>query len=101
MAGAGAAVPMLPPRDGALRVEAAWILAFLTAKETETVSELVRVGMVPALVEALVDSNRQVCLYTTVACAPLNRFLDGVDLVITGHERAFTRRELSRSGGGH
>lgn len=56
-AGAGAA---LPPRDEGLRVEAAWILAFLTAKEEETVSELLRVGMVPALVEALVDSGGQV-----------------------------------------
>lgn len=60
-AGAAAAVAAsLPPRDEALRVEAAWILAFLTAKEAETVSELVRVGMVPALVEAFVDSKGQV-----------------------------------------
>ncbi|CAN0511652.1 unnamed protein product, partial [Laminaria digitata] len=48
------------PRDDALRVEAAWILAFLTAKEEETGSELVRAGMVPALVEALVDSEGRV-----------------------------------------
>ncbi|CAM9559994.1 unnamed protein product [Ectocarpus sp. 6 AP-2014] len=59
-AGTGAgAPPFVPPRDEALRVEAAWILAFLTAKEEETVTELVRVGMVPALVEALVDSGGQ------------------------------------------
>lgn len=47
-------------RDEPLRVEAAWILAFLTAKENETVSVLVGAGMVPALVEALVDSRGQV-----------------------------------------
>ena len=47
-------------RDGPLRVEAAWILAFLTAKENETASVLVAAGMVPALVEALVDSGGQV-----------------------------------------
>ncbi|CAM9464922.1 unnamed protein product [Ectocarpus sp. 8 AP-2014] len=59
-AGTGAgAPPFVPPRDEALRVEAAWILAFLTAKEEETVTELVRVGMVPALVEALVNSGGQ------------------------------------------
>lgn len=62
-AGVLAGAPVIPPRDEALRVEAAWILAFLTAKEAETVSELVRVGMVPALVEALVDSNGQVCVH--------------------------------------
>lgn len=47
-------------RDEPLRVEAAWILAFLTAKENETASALVGAGMVPALVEALVDSRGQV-----------------------------------------
>lgn len=45
------------PRDDPLRVEAAWVLAFLTAKEEETASALIRAGMVPALVEALVDSG--------------------------------------------
>lgn len=59
-AGGAGAPPLLPPRDEALRVEAAWILAFLTAKEAETVTELVRAGIVPALVEALVDSGGQV-----------------------------------------
>lgn len=48
------------PRDDPLRVEAAWVLAFLTAKEIETVSEFVRAGVVPALVRALVDSGGQV-----------------------------------------
>ncbi|CAM9499167.1 unnamed protein product, partial [Hapterophycus canaliculatus] len=58
-AGVGAVAVVPPPRDEGLRVEAAWILAFLTAKEEETVSELLRAGMVPALVEALVDSGGQ------------------------------------------
>ncbi|CAM9401466.1 unnamed protein product [Scytosiphon promiscuus] len=58
--GAGAdGSSVVPPRDEGLRVEAAWILAFLTAKEEETVSELLRAGMMPALVEALVDSGGQ------------------------------------------
>lgn len=48
------------PRDESLRVEAAWILAFLTAKENETVTELMRHGVVPALVEALVGSGGEV-----------------------------------------
>ncbi|CAM9099094.1 unnamed protein product [Pylaiella littoralis] len=76
--GAAAGAAMLQLRDEALRVEAAWILAFLTAKETETVSELVRVGMVPALVEALVDSNRQNPL-----CTPALRTLGNM---VSGQE---------------
>eukprot|EP00752_Nemacystus_decipiens_P004524 g4131.t1 len=77
-AAATAATVSLPPRDEALRVEAAWILAFLTAKETETVSELVRVGMVPALVEALLDSGGKDPL-----CTPALRTLGNM---VSGNE---------------
>lgn len=48
------------PRDEALRVEASWILAFVTAKEDESVSALLRLNLVPALVQALVDSGGEV-----------------------------------------
>lgn len=70
-------------------MEAAWILAFLTAKEEETVTELVRVGMVPALVEALVDSGGQVSRYLTLAAnVVVSKVNSGVSLqrgLVTAH----------------
>ncbi|CAM9535486.1 unnamed protein product [Ascophyllum nodosum] len=65
-------------RDGPLRVEAAWILAFLTAKENETASVLVAAGMVPALVEALVDSGGQDPLCTP-ALRALGNMVSGAE----------------------
>lgn len=48
------------PLDAHLRVEAAWILAFLTAKDDESGTALLRAGIVPALCQALVDSAGEV-----------------------------------------
>lgn len=50
------------PLDADLRVEAAWIVAFLLAKDDESVWVLVRAGTVPPLVQALADSGGEVIL---------------------------------------
>lgn len=50
------------PQDEQLRVEAAWILAFVTAKDDEVGSKLVQKEMVPALIQALVDSRGEVSM---------------------------------------
>lgn len=50
----------ISPNDEILRVEAAWILAFLSAKDDESNWTLVHAGMVPALVQALNDSRGEV-----------------------------------------
>ncbi|CAM9844268.1 unnamed protein product, partial [Discosporangium mesarthrocarpum] len=44
-------------KDRALAVEAAWVLAFLTAKGDESGAVLLEAGVVPSLVQALVDSQ--------------------------------------------